>query len=108
MQMCRLSGLVDPRSRTPSTRRGAVRKVPVRCGGGESSSGSAAVESDFDAKSFRRNLTRSENYNRKGFGHKEETLQLMSREYTSWVSYTPAVLYPHLRFVDRVIGRCRN
>ncbi|CAA7387689.1 unnamed protein product [Spirodela intermedia] len=88
LQMCRLSGLVDPRSRTSSTRRGAVRLVPVRCGGGESGSGSAAVESDFDAKTFRRNLTRSENYNRKGFGHKEETLQLMNREYTSDVIKT--------------------
>ena len=29
------------------------------------------------------NLTRSKNYNRKGFGHKDETLELMNREYTS-------------------------
>lgn len=42
-----------------------------------------AVDSDFDAKVFRKNLTRSKNYNRKGFGHKEETMQLMNREYTS-------------------------
>lgn len=42
-----------------------------------------AVDSDFDAKVFRKNLTRSKNYNRKGFGHKEETLELMNREYTS-------------------------
>ncbi|KAI4376032.1 hypothetical protein MLD38_013832 [Melastoma candidum] len=40
-------------------------------------------EDDFDAKAFRHNLTRSKNYNRRGFGHKEETLQLMNREYTS-------------------------
>ncbi|KAJ4867911.1 1-deoxy-D-xylulose 5-phosphate reductoisomerase protein [Raphanus sativus] len=41
------------------------------------------MDSDFDAKTFRRNLTRSDNYNRKGFGHKEETLKLMNREYTT-------------------------
>nr|VDD48041.1 unnamed protein product [Brassica oleracea] len=32
----------------------------------------SSMGSDFDAKTFRKNLTRSENYNRKGFGHKEE------------------------------------
>ncbi|GMJ12874.1 4-hydroxy-3-methylbut-2-enyl diphosphate reductase, CHLOROPLAST BIOGENESIS 6 [Hibiscus trionum] len=53
----------------------------VRCSG---DSTPLAVDADnFDAKSFRRNLTKSENYNRKGFGHKEETLELMNREYTS-------------------------
>ncbi|XP_052193456.1 4-hydroxy-3-methylbut-2-enyl diphosphate reductase, chloroplastic [Diospyros lotus] len=56
----------------------------VRCAAGDSdSSSSVAVDSDFDAKVFRKNLTRSENYNRKGFGYKEETLKLMNREYTS-------------------------
>ncbi|XP_027356474.1 4-hydroxy-3-methylbut-2-enyl diphosphate reductase, chloroplastic isoform X2 [Abrus precatorius] len=54
----------------------------VRCSG-DSSSPSVSVDSDFDPKVFRRNLTRSKNYNRKGFGYKEETLQLMNREYTS-------------------------
>ncbi|XP_074285809.1 4-hydroxy-3-methylbut-2-enyl diphosphate reductase, chloroplastic [Silene latifolia] len=49
-------------------------QLTVRC---------TAVESDFDPKKFRHNLTRSDNYNRKGFGHKEETLQLMNREFTS-------------------------
>lgn len=42
-----------------------------------------AADSDFDAKAFRHNLTRSKNYNRRGFGHKDETLELMNREYTS-------------------------
>ncbi|KAL9231620.1 hypothetical protein vseg_006822 [Gypsophila vaccaria] len=51
----------------------------VRCGG---------VESEFDPKKFRHNLTRSDNYNRKGFGRKQETLQLMNREYTSDVIKT--------------------
>ncbi|KAK7264327.1 hypothetical protein RJT34_31934 [Clitoria ternatea] len=53
----------------------------VRCSGDSSSS--VAVDSNFDPKLFRKNLTRSSNYNRKGFGYKEETLQLMNREYTS-------------------------
>lgn len=56
--------------------------LSVRCAAaaGESPSSSSG---EFDAKTFRHNLTRSENYNRRGFGHKEETLQLMNREYTS-------------------------
>ncbi|KAJ8441953.1 hypothetical protein Cgig2_020098 [Carnegiea gigantea] len=60
-------------------------RLSVRCSSGESpsSSTSSTAESDFDAKAFRHNLTRSKNYNRRGFGHKEETLQLMNREYTS-------------------------
>ncbi|KAI4367654.1 hypothetical protein MLD38_023365 [Melastoma candidum] len=49
------------------------RAVVVRC----------SSEDEFDAKAFRHNLTRSKNYNRRGFGHKEETLELMNREYTS-------------------------
>ncbi|KAL3515211.1 hypothetical protein ACH5RR_022113 [Cinchona calisaya] len=58
----------------------------VRCSSpGEAvpSSSSATVDSEFDPKKFRYDLTRSKNYNRKGFGHKEETLELMNREYTS-------------------------
>ncbi|PHU10572.1 4-hydroxy-3-methylbut-2-enyl diphosphate reductase, chloroplastic [Capsicum chinense] len=55
----------------------------VRCSAGEAApSSSATAESEFDAKVFRKNLTRSSNYNRKGFGHKEATLELMNREYT--------------------------
>ncbi|RWR95674.1 hydroxymethylbutenyl diphosphate reductase [Cinnamomum micranthum f. kanehirae] len=57
----------------------------VRCC---SSSTDSAVESEFDAKVFRKNLTRSKNYNRKGFGHKEETMELMNQEYTSDVVKT--------------------
>ncbi|GAB2267293.1 hypothetical protein Dimus_002278 [Dionaea muscipula] len=58
--------------------------ISVRCAAESSSaSASVSVDPDFDAKVFRHNLTRSKNYNRKGFGHKEETLQLMNREYTS-------------------------
>ncbi|CAL0304220.1 unnamed protein product [Lupinus luteus] len=50
----------------------------LRCSGDSSP---AVVDSEFDAKVFRKNLTRSKNYNRKGFGHKEETLQLLNREF---------------------------
>ncbi|XP_031390806.1 4-hydroxy-3-methylbut-2-enyl diphosphate reductase, chloroplastic [Punica granatum] len=66
------------------------RKQPpfsVRCSG-EASPSSAAVEAEFDPKVFRHNLTRSKNYNRKGFGHKEEIDKLMDREYTSDVIKT--------------------
>ncbi|PIA55605.1 hypothetical protein AQUCO_00700130v1 [Aquilegia coerulea] len=55
----------------------------VRCHNEPSSGSSSSIESDFDAKTFRHNLTRSKNYNRRGFGHKEETLELMNSEYTS-------------------------
>ncbi|KAF3320433.1 4-hydroxy-3-methylbut-2-enyl [Carex littledalei] len=37
----------------------------------------------FDKKRFRHDWTRSDNYNRKGFGHKKETLELMNSQYTS-------------------------
>lgn len=64
---------------------GAKRLLVVRCsGGGEVT----AIEAEFDKKAFRHNLTRSDNYNRKGFGHKKETLQLMDQEYTSDVIKT--------------------
>ncbi|TYJ03311.1 hypothetical protein E1A91_A12G019000v1 [Gossypium mustelinum] len=60
------------------------KPLSVRCSGDVASSSSVAVDLDnFDAKTFRRDLTRSKNFNRKGFGHKEETLELMNREYTS-------------------------
>jgi 4-hydroxy-3-methylbut-2-en-1-yl diphosphate reductase len=68
---CRLPAtLID----VPSLDRIQCRKVfSVRC----------SSDSDFDPKVFRKNLTRGDNYNRKGFGRKEETLKLMNREYTS-------------------------
>lgn len=55
----------------------------ARCTAEAVATSTADVESEFDKKAFRRNLTRSKNYNRKGFGHKEETMELMSQEYTS-------------------------
>ena len=57
-----------------------------------SSSSSVAIDSDFDAKVFRHNLMRSKNYNQKGFGHKDETLELMNREYTSDIIKTIPLL----------------
>ncbi|CAH1432547.1 unnamed protein product [Lactuca virosa] len=48
----------------------------------DTSSPSLADGSNFDAKVFRHNLTRIDNYNRKAFGHKKETLHLMNQEYT--------------------------
>ncbi|TYI49216.1 hypothetical protein E1A91_D12G019300v1 [Gossypium mustelinum] len=60
------------------------KPLTVRCSGDVASSSSVAVDLDnFDAKTFRHDLTRSKNYNREGFGHKEETLELMNQEYTS-------------------------
>ncbi|KAF0914347.1 hypothetical protein E2562_028226 [Oryza meyeriana var. granulata] len=67
-------------------RRGRRAPSSVRCDSSSSSSSasaSASLDADFDKKAFRHNLTRSDNYNRKGFGHKKETLELMSQEYTS-------------------------
>jgi 4-hydroxy-3-methylbut-2-enyl diphosphate reductase len=72
-------------STTTSPRRGG-RRAPssVRCDASPpAASASASLDPDFDKKAFRHNLTRSDNYNRKGFGHKKETLELMSQEYTS-------------------------
>ncbi|VVA15165.1 PREDICTED: 4-hydroxy-3-methylbut-2-enyl [Prunus dulcis] len=48
--------------------------LSVRCSCDSSST--AAVEPEFDAKVFRKN------YNCRGFGHKEATLELMNRDYT--------------------------
>ncbi|KAK2381898.1 4-hydroxy-3-methylbut-2-enyl diphosphate reductase, chloroplastic [Trifolium repens] len=74
---CRLPAtLID----VPSTDRIRCQKVfSVRC----------SADSDFDPKVFRKNLTRGENYNRKGFGRKVcyvcdiiETLKENDSEYT--------------------------
>lgn len=71
------------------------KPVSVRCSAaGEDASISVSSvtatsdESEFDAKKFRHNLSRSKNYNRKGFGHKEATVELMNREYTSNFNFT--------------------
>ncbi|KAH7835417.1 hypothetical protein Vadar_026003 [Vaccinium darrowii] len=49
---------------------------------------STATNTNFDTKVFRHNFMRNKNYNRTGFGHKEETLELMNREYTSDIMKT--------------------
>ncbi|KAH9656503.1 4-hydroxy-3-methylbut-2-enyl diphosphate reductase [Citrus sinensis] len=59
------------------------KPVIVRCSGQELPSSAVAVGAQFDAKQFRHNLMRSDNYNRRGFGHKEETIELMDQQYTS-------------------------
>ncbi|KAH9695963.1 4-hydroxy-3-methylbut-2-enyl diphosphate reductase [Citrus sinensis] len=59
------------------------KPVIVRCSGQELPSSAVAVGAEFDAKLFRHNLMRSDNYNRRGFGHKEETMELMNQQYTS-------------------------
>ncbi|KAH9656489.1 4-hydroxy-3-methylbut-2-enyl diphosphate reductase [Citrus sinensis] len=87
LQFCRVCARTDIGSRH-NNRSGALapprrRPVIVRCSGEKSTSSAAAIGAEFDAKLFRHNLTRSDNYNRRGFGHKEETLELMNQEYTS-------------------------
>jgi 4-hydroxy-3-methylbut-2-enyl diphosphate reductase len=55
--------------------------------GGSSAAAAAASsersEQQFDSKAFRKTLTRSENYNKTGFGYKKEMLLQMEEEYTS-------------------------
>ncbi|KAG5238911.1 chloroplast biogenesis family protein [Salix suchowensis] len=83
LQLCRVSLL----SNLPSDNHVPLRRrrttFSARCAGGDDSTSPVSLESEFDAKVFRHNLTRSKNYNRRGFGYKEETLELMNREYTS-------------------------
>ncbi len=53
---------------------------------GGSSAAAASEQSEqqqFDSKAFRKTLTRSENYNKTGFGYKKEMLLQMEEEYTS-------------------------
>jgi 4-hydroxy-3-methylbut-2-enyl diphosphate reductase len=76
------SGLLAP----PAT--GVRPPMTVRCAATGESSSAALDSAEFDKKQFRHNLTRSDNYNRKGFGHKKETLELMNSEYTSDVIKT--------------------
>ncbi|KAJ8763574.1 hypothetical protein K2173_002457 [Erythroxylum novogranatense] len=84
LQLCRTSlptELFSGENRAAFPRR---KSFTIRCSASDDvASASVAIDSEFDAKTFRHNLTRSKNYNRRGFGHKEETLELMNREYTS-------------------------
>ncbi|XP_073286726.1 4-hydroxy-3-methylbut-2-enyl diphosphate reductase, chloroplastic-like [Primulina huaijiensis] len=84
LQFSRIPTCLDfglPQSRDP--RRRITSSVRCEAAGEADHSSTASAELDFNAKAFHRNLTRSKNYNRKGFGHKEETMELMNREYTS-------------------------
>ncbi|KAK4562862.1 hypothetical protein RGQ29_005369 [Quercus rubra] len=89
LQLCRIptrTDLFSPENFAGPAALRCRKPLSVKCSADDSSSSSSAsvaVDSDFDAKVFRKNLTRSKNYNRKGFGYKEETLELMNREYTS-------------------------
>lgn len=58
-----------------------VRRTKVRNAASDSTVDTTIEE--FDTKAFRRTLSRKENYNRKGFGLKEETLEEMNNEFTS-------------------------
>ncbi|KAL6522635.1 hypothetical protein OROMI_031593 [Orobanche minor] len=85
LQVCRITartGLSLPEARISRQRKPSSIRF---CAAGEGAPLSSATvdSSEFDAKVFRHNLTRSKNYNRKGFGHKEETLEQMSQQYTS-------------------------
>jgi hypothetical protein len=99
LQLCRIPNRTDlflPDSLAGVGTLRCRKPLSVRCSGDSSSpSSSVAVDSDFDAKVFRKNLTRSKNYNRKGFGHKEETLELMNREYTSEFFFIKSILKEH-------------
>lgn len=81
LQIPRLPRRVDSVSSKSFSGAGALRfrkPLLVRC-----TADSSSVNPDFDAKLFWKNFSRGENYNRKGFGYKEEALKLMSSEFTS-------------------------
>ncbi|KAG9440876.1 hypothetical protein H6P81_021041 [Aristolochia fimbriata] len=88
LQFCRFSTRYDLPVPEPGIRSIGRKAFSVRCSGDSASASSPAVDSEFDAKRFRKDLTRSKNYNRKGFGRKEETLELMNQEFTSDVIKT--------------------
>ncbi|KAK9176944.1 hypothetical protein WN944_028963 [Citrus x changshan-huyou] len=87
LQFCRLCTRTDTASRHNNRARVlALRRrqpVNVRSSGQELPSSAVAVGAEFDAKQFRHNLMRSDKYNRRGFGHKEETTELMNQQYAS-------------------------
>ncbi|KAL6497748.1 hypothetical protein OROHE_026987 [Orobanche hederae] len=85
LQVCRITvrtGLSLPEARISRQRKPSSIRFSA-AGEGAPLSSATVDSSEFDAKVFRHNLTRSKNYNRKGFGHKEETLEQMSQQYTS-------------------------
>ncbi|KAL6522634.1 hypothetical protein OROMI_031592 [Orobanche minor] len=85
LQVCRITarpGLSLPEARISRQRKPSSIRFSAD-GEGAPSSSAKVDSSEFDAKVFRHNSTMSKNYNRKGFGHKEETLEQMSQQYTS-------------------------
>ncbi|KAK0581168.1 hypothetical protein LWI29_010879 [Acer saccharum] len=86
LQLCRFCSQTELNFRENRAGVFAFRRrktVSVKCSADEPPAAPVSLGSDFDAKKFRHNLTRSDNYNRKGFGHKEETLEFMNQAYTS-------------------------
>nr|AUZ98422.1 4-hydroxy-3-methylbut-2-enyl diphosphate reductase [Trachyspermum ammi] len=71
---------------SPDFKRFPCRKLShtVRCAAPSVTTGG----SEFDTKEFRKNLTRKANYNRKGFGRKDETLEDIKKEYYSDIIQT--------------------
>ncbi|MCO5573977.1 hypothetical protein L7F22_027755 [Adiantum nelumboides] len=72
------------RSSSKRTARQSIRHPLVRAEAAPSPPASSSPAAElFDSKSFRRDLSKSELYNRKGFGHKKEMLEMIQQEYTS-------------------------
>ncbi|KAK9988153.1 hypothetical protein SO802_028392 [Lithocarpus litseifolius] len=83
LQPCQIPTLTDlfsPESLAGPAALRCKKPLSVKCNGDSSS---VALDSNFDTELFRKNWTRSKNYNRGGFGLKEESLELMNRQYTS-------------------------
>ncbi|KAL4615657.1 hypothetical protein ACB092_07G142500 [Castanea dentata] len=83
LQPCQIPTLTDlfsPESLAGPAALRCKNPLSVKCTGDSSS---VALDSNFDTELFRKNWTRSKNYNRGGFGLKEESPELMNRQYTS-------------------------
>lgn len=92
-QIPTLTNLLSPESLAGLTALRCKKPLSVKC---TSDSSPVALDSNFDMELFRKNWTRSKNYNRRGprgFGLKEESLELMNRQYTSWVLLTVTELH---------------
>ncbi|KAL0365476.1 UNVERIFIED_CONTAM: 4-hydroxy-3-methylbut-2-enyl diphosphate reductase, chloroplastic [Sesamum angustifolium] len=98
MQFCRVFTRTDLSLPDTSLFR-RRRPASLRCsaaGDAASLSSASGESSEFDAKVFRHNLTRSKNYNRKGFGHKEETLEQMTEVYNVRIVYLTVDCYVYM------------
>lgn len=76
------SGLLAPSATVVRSVTAEVRpSMSVRCATAGESSFVPLDSAEFDKKQFRHNLTRSNNYNKRGFGHKEEAIALMNHDF---------------------------